>query len=115
MAESKRLLLESTERARAIEQRLAGLDREIQGLRVQATAEMTAEHERLERQAEESVRKVFALAEQEMAAAAKAARLELKSYAASLAVELAEKKIAGQITPQVQRGLVGGFVRSLGR
>ena len=115
IAESKRLLLDATERARAIEQRLAGIDREIQDLRAKATAEMAAEHERLERQAEEHLRKVFALAEQEMAAAAKAARQEMKSYAASLAIGLAETKITGQITPQVQRGLVGGFVRSLGR
>lgn len=115
IADAKRQVTQATERARAIEERLAGLDRQVAELRSKAKAEMAAEHERLERQAEESLRKISAQVEQDIAASAKAARQELKSYAASLAIELAEKKIAGRITPPVQQELVSGFVRSLGR
>ena len=114
MAEARRLLQESAERAGAIEDRLAGLDRQIAELRAAARSEIAAEHARLEQQAEQAMKKIVAQLEQDVAAAAKAARLELRSYAASLAVGLAEKKIASRITPQIQRELVGGFVRSLG-
>lgn len=114
LAEAQEEFEESEARARAIEERLSNLDQQIAKLKADAKAEIAAEHARLEREAEQAVKKVFALAEQEMAATAKAARLELKSYAASLAVGLAETKIAGRITPQIERALVGGFLRDLG-
>lgn len=113
IAEAQELFEESEERARAIEERLSNLDQQIAQLRADAKAEIAAEHARLEREAELAVKKVFALAEQEMSAMTKAARLELKSYAASLAVGLAETKIAGRITPEIERGLLGSFVRNL--
>ncbi|HYM12843.1 MAG TPA: hypothetical protein VEU62_19045 [Bryobacterales bacterium] len=113
IAEAQEQFEESEARAHAIEERLSDLDRQIAQLKADAKAEIAAEHARLEREAEQAVKKVFALAEQEMGAMAKAARLELKSYAAALAVGLAETKIAGRITPQIERGLVGSFVRNL--
>jgi F-type H+-transporting ATPase subunit b len=113
IAEAAKMLLESEERARAIEERLAGLDGKIAELRAAAAKEIAAEQARLEREAEQAVRKVFAQAEREIVASAKAARLELKAYAAALAVGLAEKKIAGRITPEVQRALVSEFTSSL--
>ena len=112
--EEARTLLERSEaRARAIEERFAGLGRQIEELRSAAKSEIASAHARLERQAEEAVRKISLQAEQEIAAVAKAARLELKAHAAALAVGLAEKKIAGRITPQTERALIDGFVRSL--
>jgi len=111
--EARAAAREAGQRAAAIDQRLAGLSQEIAGLRASARAEMAAEAARIERGTEEALRKVFVLAKQEMAAAAKAARLELKAYAASLAVGLAEKKIAARITPQGQQKLVEAFVREL--
>lgn len=113
IAESQAVLEQSEARARAIEERFSNLGRQIEELRSAAKAEITAEHARLEREAEQAVRKVSARAEQEITAAAKAARLELKAHAASLAIGLAEKKIAGRITPRAQRALVNGFVENL--
>ena len=113
ITEARRLAQESEARARAIDERLNRLDGEIESLRSAATVEMSAEHQRLEQQTEQAVRKVFSLAEQEMGAMAKAARLELRSFAASLAVGLAEKKIASRITPDTERRLVGEFMRNL--
>lgn len=52
-------------------------------------------------------------AEQEIAAAGKAARLELKRYSAELAIGLAEEKVRRRITPETQDALVRGFVREL--
>ena len=54
-------------------------------------------------------------AEQEIAAAGKQARLELKRYAAELALQLAEKKIAARMTPPAQEALVNSFVTPDGR
>jgi len=45
----------------------------------------------------------------EIEAAGKAARLQLKRYAAQLAIDLAEQKIRSQITPEVQTALVTGL------
>jgi len=115
LAEARRLLEESRGRTQGVEERLARLGREIEELRSAGKAEIAAEHARLEQQAEQTIRKILAQAEREMGAAAKAARMELKTYAASLAVDLAEKRVAGRITPRHQQALVSGFLRDLER
>jgi F0F1-type ATP synthase membrane subunit b/b' len=56
---------------------------------------------------------VVELAELEIAAAAKAARRDLKAFSAELAVSLAEKKI--QIDPETDQRLVSTFVSDLGK
>jgi F-type H+-transporting ATPase subunit b len=113
IAESRKRLEESAARAKAIDERLANLGREIDALQAKAKAEMAAEHARIEQATEAAVRKVFALTEQEIAAFAKAARADLKVHTAQLAADLAEKKIAARMTPDLQRSLVGAFVRRL--
>ena len=71
--------------------------------------------ERIARQTAAESAKIQANAEQEIASAAKAARTELRRYAAGLAVELAERQIRARMTPDTQDGLVRGFVRDLDR
>jgi F0F1-type ATP synthase membrane subunit b/b' len=56
---------------------------------------------------------VRAHAEQEIAAAGKTARVELKQYAAELAIGLAAQKLRARMTPDTQEGLVRGFVRDI--
>jgi F-type H+-transporting ATPase subunit b len=113
LAESRRLSAESEARAKAIEERMSRLGQEIEELKAKAKAEMAAEHARLERETAAAVQKVFAFAEQEIAATAKAARAELRAYTAQLAVELAEKKIAARMTPESHRNAMAAFVRNL--
>jgi F-type H+-transporting ATPase subunit b len=113
IADSRRKLDESEARANAIEERLARLGLDIEELRTKARTEMALEHERIEHETDARVKKVFLLADQETVAATKAARTELKAYTAQLAVELAEKKITSQMTPGLQRSLLGAFVRHL--
>ncbi len=113
IAEAESRMVQAEERARSIERRLAGLHEEIGRLRAVAQNELAAERQRFEQETERAVRRVFAQAEQEIAAISKAARLELKAYAASLAIGLAEQRIASRITRQTQRELVEDFVRSL--
>lgn len=113
LAEARKLSAESEARAKAIEARLARLGEEMDELKARAAAEMASERARLEQETEASLKKVVALAEQEIAAAGKSARQELKAHAAHLAVELAAWKVAGRITPEAQRSLLSAFARKL--
>jgi F-type H+-transporting ATPase subunit b len=63
--------------------------------------------------AEEERRRIVAAAEQEIAMAANAARRDLKSYAAELAVDLAAKKI--QVGKDADQALVREFTSHLGK
>ncbi len=104
---------EADARAAEVEQRLAELGSEIARLRAEAEQEAQAETSRVARRATLEMAKIQEQAEQEIASAAKAARGELKRYAAHLAVGLAEGKIRARMTPAVEDALVEGFVRDL--
>lgn len=115
MIEADDLRKEAEERAADIERRLANLENEIAGLRTESEREAAAETERLSAQAASDVAKIQANAEQEIEAAGRAARIELKRYAAALAVDLAAQKIRGRMSDETQDKLVSGFVRKLER
>jgi len=115
LAEARQLFEQAGERTRAVEARFARLDQEIAGLRASAAAELAAQHARLERESEEKIRKLLGQSEREMAAAARTARLELRAYAASLAVELAAERIPVRLTAQAHSALVGEFAGRLDR
>jgi F-type H+-transporting ATPase subunit b len=101
------------ERVAAVELRLANLETEIAALHTEAQQEVQIEAERLAQHTAAEIAKIQARAEQEIVFAGKAARIELKRYAAELAVGLAEQKIRARMTPDVQDVLVRGFVRDL--
>ena len=50
-----------------------------------------------------------------IASALKAAQLELKSYSAALAIDLARQKVRARMTPSDQDALVQNFVADLAR
>jgi len=77
-----------------IETRLRQLDVEIGRMQSTAESEAAAEEARVQKAAEDDVRKVVLAAEQEIAAAAKQARRELSNHTASLAIALAAKQIS---------------------
>ncbi|MDX2151443.1 MAG: ATP synthase F0 subunit B [Bryobacteraceae bacterium] len=104
---------DADQRAAAIEAKLAGLKHDIEEMRREARHELENEGRRLEEETKQILAKVRQQTEQDIASASKAARQELKEYAASLAVNLAEQKLASQMTPETQRGLVTGFLRNL--
>jgi len=76
-----------------IENRLRQLDVEIGQMQATAEKEADAEEGRIQKAAQEDIRKVALAAEQEIAAAAKQARRELSTHTASLAIALARKQI----------------------
>ena len=113
MVEAGDLRKEADARAAEVERRLAGLESEIAALRAESRNEAQAETSRMAERTALEMAKIQAQAEQEIASAAKAARIELKRYSAQLAVGLAEGKIRGRMTPAAQDALVEGFVRDL--
>jgi F-type H+-transporting ATPase subunit b len=111
--EARRASEEARRRLTEIENRLARLDSEIASMQAAAEADARAEEQRIRAAAEEDKQKIVQGAEQEIAAAARLARSELKAYVAELAVSLAEKRI--QVTPATDQDLVRAFVDELGK
>lgn len=113
MVDAGEIRADAERRAAEVDRRLANLAADIETLRKEALAEEEAESERASRRMAAELAKIQAQTEQEIAAAGKQARLELKGYAAQLALALAERKIRARMTPQVQDALVESFVRQL--
>jgi len=111
MAEARQASEDANRRLAEIEARLSRLDTEIAGMRDTAEKDVAAEEERIREATAADVRKVVESAEQEIAAAAKTARRELTSFAADLAVTLAEKQI--RVDAPTDEALVRGFARQL--
>jgi F-type H+-transporting ATPase subunit b len=113
MLEAGDVRKEAEERAAAVDRKLANLGADITRLKAESEQERQAEIERLRRHRAAERAKIQAHAEREVESAGKAARLELKRYAAELAVQLAEQKIRAGMTGEIQDGLVRGFVTDL--
>jgi F-type H+-transporting ATPase subunit b len=107
MQEAQKASEEARRKLADIKSRLMKLDAEIGAIRDEAEKEGSAEAERIKRATEEGARKIVASAEQEIAAAAKAARRQLTAYAADLAVGLAQKQI--HVDAATDQALVRGF------
>ena len=105
-AESDRLLREA-------EHKLAKLEKEVAALQSEAQAQTRNEVERLRAATQGDEEKIAAAVIAEIAAAERAARLELKALAAKLAVDGAESLLAKRLTPKVQESLISGFVKTL--
>ncbi len=105
---------EASQKVREINRRLASLESEIAAMRAAAAGEGQAEADRLRQAVRAEVQKIFAGSEQEVRALTKAARNELKGYAAGLAVELAEQRIRGRMTPEKQAELLRGYSAEIG-
>jgi F-type H+-transporting ATPase subunit b len=104
---------EAQRQVREAEAKLANLKQEIASLQAVAKREAAEEGQRIRALAESDAKKVGVAAQAEIEAAERAARLELKALAASLAVDGAESLLAKQLTPAAQESLVETFVKSL--
>jgi F-type H+-transporting ATPase subunit b len=112
MQEAQKASEEARHKLAEIEARLQKLDVEIGMMRDAAEKEGMAEEARIQAAAQEDARKIVVSAEQEISAAAKAARRQLTAYAADLAVGLAQKQI--HIDPATDQRLVRNFAGELG-
>ena len=113
LKEAQAASAEASRRLGDIEARLSKLDSEVSEIKAGAEREAAVEDERMHAAAEDDKRKVVEAAESEIAAIARSARHELKSFAASLAVDLASKKI--KIDANTDQALVRQFVGHLGK
>ena len=111
MEEARKASEDANRRLAEIEGRLSKLDTEIGGMRAAAEREAVAEEQRIKAAAAEDARKIVESSEQEIAAAAKLARRELKAFAAELAVSLAEKQI--RVDPATDEALLRSFAQEL--
>jgi F-type H+-transporting ATPase subunit b len=111
--EARKMSEEARQRLSEVEGRLSRLDTEIAGMRREADENARAEEQRILAAGEEERRRIVAATEQEIAMAANSARRELKTYAAELAVELAEKKI--RVSKDTDEALVRAFTAQLGK
>ena len=113
MAQAHELWKSAEARVSEVERKLATLESEIAAFRSESHVEAQNETKRVKLQTAAEIARIKEHAEQEIAAAGKAARLELKRYAAHLAIRLAGEKARGRMTPDTQDGLVREFVRDL--
>jgi F-type H+-transporting ATPase subunit b len=111
MEEARKASEDANRRLADIDARLSKLDAEIGGMRVAAEKEAAAEEQRIKAAAAEDARKIIESSEQEIAMAAKAARRELKAFAADLAVSLAKKQI--HVDPATDQALLRSFAQQL--
>lgn len=106
---------EAEARTAEISRKLAALQDEIDQMRREALAELEADQQRSREQTAQLLEKVNEHARQDIDAAGKAARQELKAYAADLAVRLAAEQIRAGINQDAEQTLVNAFAGGLRR
>jgi F-type H+-transporting ATPase subunit b len=111
--DSTRLKEEAGRQQREAEAKLETLPQEVTRMQEEVRRETEAERERLRGLARMEAEKIRKAAAEEIAAAERAARMELKWLAARLAVESAEGMLKQRMTPQTESTLFEGFVHEL--
>ncbi len=114
ITEAQAIKKDAETRAAAVDARVRALGVEMEKLRTQSKAEMQQEAERIRQETAQQIARLDAQAAQEIEAAGKLARRDLKEYAAKLALELAEQRIRTSATPATESGMVDAFVADLG-
>ena len=115
IAEGARAREAAEKQRREVHAKLAGIDQEIAGIRADAKRDMDAEALRLRALARHEAEIIEKAAQAEVVAAQRSAHIELKAFAARLAVERAEAVLANQITPEAQSSLFQTFLLELER
>lgn len=113
--ESRQLRARADQQVNEINQRLARLEETVSTMRRQAAAEAAAEEHRIREAAEREAERIRLTAQAEIASTLRAGRLELKAYAARLAVNLAEERMRRRLDPDAHAALFQVFVENLGR
>jgi F-type H+-transporting ATPase subunit b len=98
-----------------VEARFANLDAEVANVREKAKAEAEAEKQRIVAATAEEIAKTREQAKREIEAAGKAARHELRRFAAEESVRIAEGLLEREMKPEDDVRLTGLNVQELGR
>jgi F-type H+-transporting ATPase subunit b len=113
LEEGRRALAASEAKLLEIEAQLKELEQEIADFRARSRLEMQAERDRLRQAAERDAQRVMDFAQAQIEAAVRAAKLELKRYAAGQALERAESVIRRRLDEPMRHQLVSQFVAEL--
>ena len=113
MREAAKMKAEAEATVARIEQKLATVSAEVHGLRTQLKSEMSAEEQRIQQETERLAQRIAHQSEQDIASLTKLARMELKAFSASLALDLAKQRLKGAMNPATQQALVDEFVHDL--
>jgi len=112
--DARKIKADSEARISAINSKLGRLDAEIASLRENAGNERRAAEQRLKEETGREIQRIAAHAAAEVETAGKSQRVDLKRFAAQLALELAETKVRARMSPNAEDALVQAFVRDLG-
>jgi F-type H+-transporting ATPase subunit b len=110
LEEGRKALETSQAQLKTVEEKLQHLEEEIAAFKISAGREMEAEGQRLKLAAAEEAEKILQAARAQTEVAVRAAKLELKSYAAERAVELAEEIIRRRLDEAGRKKLVSDFL-----
>jgi len=111
--EGRKALEASQTRLKEVEAKLARLDAEIAEFKASATREMETERQRMQQSSAEEAARILESARAQTETAVRAAKLDLKSYAAEKAVGLAEELIRARLDVSGRQRLVAQFVATL--
>jgi len=104
---------ESDAKIAEVNAKLANLGAEIAEMKAENQRDQARESERLQARHEAELLRIRAQAQQEIESATKLARMELQRQAATLALDLAQKKVEARMNPDMQKRLASEFVESL--
>jgi F0F1-type ATP synthase membrane subunit b/b' len=113
LEEGAKALQSAQERLAEVEGKLAGLDEEIAQLRSASEKDMEVEHRRIRHETSEEVVRIQQLAQAQIAAATRAARIELKRTTVGEAIGQAREMIRSRMGNKDQRRLVKFFLANL--
>jgi F-type H+-transporting ATPase subunit b len=113
IAEAQRIKADAERRAAETEARLNALGAEIEKFRQESRAEMEQEAARIREQTKNQAERLRQQAEMEIESATKIARRELQSFAAKLAIDLAEQRIQSRLDKPTDSALIDDFIRDL--
>ncbi|HEX3880436.1 MAG TPA: hypothetical protein VHW24_25820 [Bryobacteraceae bacterium] len=113
IVEGARIRQESEAQSADVDRRLATLESDLSAIRAESRKELESIERNISAKTTAEIARIQSSAEQEIAGAGKAARLELKRYSAELAVKLGAEKIRARMTPEAQEALVRDFVNDL--
>lgn len=114
LAEAKQERAEALSRLAAVQERLKGLDSEVETLHEQSTRQAQAERERIARETEREMAMLREQAQREIESAGKVARQELRRFAAKQSVRHAEEIVIRELRADDDARLIQSSVEQLG-
>lgn len=111
--EGRKALEASQAQLKSVEEKLRGLEAEIAAFKASAVLEMEAERQRIQQGSVEEGARILESARAQTNVAVRAAKLDLKRYAAQKSVALAEELIRARLDDSSRKRLVTQFVATI--